>query len=180
MAAGNTYTPIATTTLGSNTASYTFSSIPATYTDLVIVMNYSGATSAGAAANMSAYLRINSDTSSNYSQTLMYGFGSTANSGRETSQTVYYIADYGYIATTSGIFGNSVIHLMNYKNTTTYKTLLERSSHIDTAQGSAFGVVSGVGLWRSTAAITSINLLMPGTNVYRTGSTFTLYGIAAA
>jgi hypothetical protein len=180
MAAGNTYTPIATTTLGSNTASYTFSSIPATYTDLVIVMNYSGALSAGTAGNMSAYLRMNSDTASNYSQTLIYGFGTTANSGRESNQTIYFINDYGYIASTSGIFGNSVIHIMNYANTAYYKTILERTSNIDNAQGSAFGVVSGVGQWRSTAAVTSITLLMPGTNVYRTGSTFTLYGIAAA
>jgi hypothetical protein len=180
MAAGNTYTPIATTTLGSNTASYTFTSIPATYTDLVLVMNYSTANSAGAAANVSGQLRINSDTASNYSQTLMYGFGSTANSGRESTQSVYWIGDYGYLSSTSGVFGNTVLNFMNYANTSYYKTFLERTSNIDNTQGSALGAVSGVGLWRSTAAITSITLMVSSTNVYRTGSTFTLYGIAAA
>ena len=180
MAAGSTYTPLATTTLGSNTASYTFSSIPSTYTDLVIVMNYSTANSGGSAANVSGALRVNSDTASNYSQTLMYGFGATANSGRETSQTVYWIADYGYAASTSGVFGNTVLHFINYANTTTYKTLLERSSNIDNAQSGSMGTVASAGLWRSTAAITSITLMLNGTNVYRTGTTFTLYGIAAA
>jgi hypothetical protein len=180
MAAGNTYTPIATTTLGSNTASYTFSSIPATYTDLVIVMNYSTANLAGLAANVSGQLRINSDAGGNYSQTLLYGFGSTANSGRESNQSVYWIGDYGYLSSTSGVFGNTVLNFMNYKNTTTYKTFLERTSNIDDTQSSSMGSTAGVGLWRSTSAITSITLMLGGTSVYRTGSTFTLYGIAAA
>jgi hypothetical protein len=180
MAAGNTYTPIATNTLGSNTASYTFSSIPSTYTDLVIVMNYSTANVAGSAANVSGQLRINSDAGGSYSQTLVYGFGATANSNPESNQTTYWIGDYGYLSSTSGVFGNTVLNFMNYANTTTYKTLLERTSNIDNAQGSALGAIASVGLWRSTAAITSITLMLNGTNVYRTGSTFTLYGIAAA
>jgi hypothetical protein len=143
-------------------------------------MNYSTANLAGLAANVSGQLRINSDAGGNYSQTLLYGFGSTANSGRESNQSVYWIGDYGYLSSTSGVFGNTVLNFMNYKNTTTYKTFLERTSNIDDTQSSSMGSTAGVGLWRSTSAITSITLMLGGTSVYRTGSTFTLYGIAAA
>jgi hypothetical protein len=66
---------------------------------------------------------------------------------------------------------------MNYSNSTTYKTVLGRSNRAssDTA--------ADVGLWRSTSAITRIDLAMGGsfpTNNFASGSTFTLYGIAAA
>ena len=180
MAAGNTYTPIATTTLGSNTASYTFSSIPGTYTDLALVMNYAGCNLAGLAANVGGQMQVNSDTATNYSQTLIYGHGSTANSGRETSQALYYIDDYGYMASTASVFGTAVINFMNYANTTTYKTFLENSANVDNTQSASMGANRSVGLWRSTSAITTIKLYMGGTNLFRTGSMFTLYGILAA
>jgi hypothetical protein len=63
MAAGNTYEAIATQTLGSAAASVTFSSIPGTYTDLVIVCTPLRVT-AGAEELV---FQFNSDTGSNYS-----------------------------------------------------------------------------------------------------------------
>jgi len=62
---------------------------------------------------------------------------------------------------------------MNYSNTTTYKTGLVR------ANSAASGTDAIVGLWRSTAAITSI-VATHDTAQFATGSTFTLYGIASA
>lgn len=176
----STMTPIATVTLASNSATFSFTNIPQTYTDLVLVMNYACCSSTGTTANTSPQLRINSDSGGNYSETLIYGFGSTANSGRETTQTAYWIADYGWVSTTANYFGTSVINFMNYANTTTYKTLLERTAHNDSAYSVSMGSIASVGLWRSTSAITSIDIRMNSTNLYRSGSTFTLYGIKAA
>ena len=62
---------------------------------------------------------------------------------------------------------------MNYSNATTYKTVITRASNANN------GVDAVVGLWRNTAAITSINVFL-GTGNLDTGSTFTLYGIKAA
>ena len=76
----STYTPIASQTLGSAAASVTFSSIPQGYTDLIIVMN--GTTS----TNENTYMRYNSDSSSLYSVTYVGGDGSTASSGRASTQ----------------------------------------------------------------------------------------------
>jgi hypothetical protein len=167
MPAGSTYTPIATTTLGSAVSSYTFTSIPSTYTDLVLIANY--ATSSNAAE--SVYVQFNSDSGSNYSSTDLIGDGSSATSGRTTSAS--YIRIGGRAVGTSSTANISITHFQNYANTTTYKTLLNRFG------AAALGTVATVGLWRNTAAITSITVAGNSQNL-STGSTFTLYGIASA
>lgn len=158
----STYEPIATTTLGSAAASYTFSSIPSTYTDLVLIMN------ASQAAGNSVYCQLNGDTGSNYSYTGLYGSGSSAGSARASNQTGAYL---GYLGSTT--IYNAINHFMNYANTTTYKTILNRKNQSDQY------VEADVALWRSTAAINSIKIY-PDSGNFDTGSTFTLYGIKAA
>lgn len=71
--------------------------------------------------------------------------------------------------------GSSIIQINNYSNSTTYKTAFMRTNTAST-YGTVFAIV---GLWRSTAAITSITLT-PDAGSFATGSTFSLYGIAAA
>jgi hypothetical protein len=164
MAAGSTYTPIATTTLGSATNAVNFTSIAGTYTDLVLVCNFQ-LSSAGGNAN----INFNS-SSSLMSQTMIYGNGSTATSARFTGYSVVYFGQGGGSANTSV---NAVINIQNYSNTTTNKTFLIRYN--DTTEAT----VAQAALWRSTSAITSINLATQAGN-FNSGSTFTLYGIASA
>jgi hypothetical protein len=159
----STYEKIATTTLGSASATITFSSITGTYTDLVLIL------SAKAIANMDCFIRLNGDSGSNYSLTRLSGNGTSASSDRYANQTKGYGDIDGYINTTN--FNVEIIQFMNYSNTTTYKTFLSRAS---TAGN---GVDAIVNLWRNTAAITSIEL--SGSSNYATGTTATLYGIKA-
>ena len=166
MAAGSTYTPIATTTLASATSTVTFSSISGSYTDLIFI--FSGNTNIIA----NSFMRFNSDSGSNYSMTWMAGDGSSALSGRESAKTRLLIDVYGY-ANPSNIT-NKVMSIQNYSNSTTYKTVLGR------ANNSASGTEALVGLWRSTAAITQIDILTLSATTFSVGSTFTLYGITAA
>jgi hypothetical protein len=164
MAAGSTYTPIATTTLTGSSNTLTFSSIAGTYTDLVIVAAASMPTSDDA-----FLVQFNSDAGSNYSTTYVYGNGTAAVSGRITSSTSTIQGRAG-----NATIGTSYIQFQNYSNSTTYKTVISRG-------GTANGLPSAyVGLWRSTAAITSIKLTSESGNNFSNGSTFTLYGIAAA
>jgi hypothetical protein len=163
MAAGSTYTPIATTTLGSATNSYTFSSIPSTYTDLVIV--FSGSSSS---AGDFFGVQYNSDTSSSYSNTYIGGSGTAAITGQSIN---YNLGRNGVVYSAQA---NTIISIQNYSNATTYKTAISRSN---TAANSTTAFVS---LWRSTAAITSIKILVESAANFTVGSTFTLYGIAAA
>ena len=169
MAAGSTYTPIATTTVGTATSSVVFSSIAGTYTDLVI--SYECFTTAGGARDVA--VRFNSDTGSNYSSTFLSGNGTSAVSARESSQTRMMV-DYSGVSTTVNTAGIGLLNIMNYSNTTTHKTVLSRCS------AGAAGVDESVGLWGSTAAITSITFDIPSTQTFSTGSRFTLYGIKAA
>jgi hypothetical protein len=160
MPAGNTYEAIATQTLGSAAASVTFSSIPGTYTDLVIVVNGTNT------ANNNLNTQFNGDTGTNYSRTIMYGAAGTAVSARDTSAT-------GIALTYFEGRTMSVYSIMNYANTTTYKTALSRTN------APVIAVTAVVGLWRSTAAINSITL----TSVAGTmdiGTTLSIYGIKAA
>mgnify|MGYP003338850950 FL=1 len=175
MAAGITYTPITSTTLGSNTASVTFSSISSAYTDLVLVV-------AGAldGANWVPTLQFNSDTGTNYSTTFVEGSGSSAMSERLTSKVEIFP---GY---TNGAWGttlganNCIFHIQNYSNTTTYKTVLSRNNSNDSTN-SYPGTVAGVSLWRSTSAVSTIVIKVGGNGAnLKSGSVVTLYGITAA
>ena len=169
MAAGSTYTPLATQTLASAAASVTFSSISGAYTDLILIVVPKATTG--------DYIRCrvgngSVDTGSNYSDTYICGNGSAAFSARYSNITNFNIQIESLVSTTE-FTSNNIIHFQNYANTTTYKTVLFRSNKAYSA------LEQGVGLWRSTSAINTISVLMAA-QTFAIGSTFTLYGIAAA
>ena len=169
MAAGRTYTPIARTTLSTAASTVTFSSISGSYTDLILVVV--GETTTTVNVN----LRVGNgsvDTGSNYSSIILRGNGSAAASVGYTDSTEWNIDSF---ASGSGNQKNYIVHLMNYSNTTTYKTVLAKAS-LPSAE-----VVARVGLWRSTSAINIIQVYPNGAgNLLAAGMTATLYGIAAA
>lgn len=169
MPAGSTYSTIATATASGSSTNITFSSIPGTYTDLRLVILI-GATNSGNTFNM----QFNGDTASNYSQTELWGDGTTASSARRTSQSSLFIVG-SRVGASTGLVNISLIDIMNYSNTTTFKTVLNR-------QGAAsLGTLAAVGLWRKTPeAITSISIDSNSAGNISANSVFTLYGIAAA
>ena len=164
MAAGSTYTPIATNTVtGSSVSSYTFSSIPTTYTDLILVVS---AITTGSTRNLCIQVGNGSVATTGYSDTYMYGDGTSSVSGRDTNQAQMY---------TGRVQANpspNIINLMNYSNTTTYKTVISRSG-TDIAVGN-------LNVWRSTSAINTIKVFPETVDSFAVGTTLTLYGIAAA
>lgn len=165
MPAGSTYTPIATTTLGSAQATVTFNSFSG-YTDLVLVCNFG--TAKGSQDGL--LFRVNSDSSTNYSVTRINGNGSSASSDRTSNGTSIIAGG----VNGSDITSICIYNLMNYENTTTNKSILMRNGFSDTVTNAT------VGLWRSTSAITSITLSAESASNLRANSTFTIYGIVAA
>jgi hypothetical protein len=165
-----TYEPIATTTLGSATT-VTFSSIPATYTDLVLVVN--GSTTRATTSD-TIRIQFNGDTGSNYSSTNLVGNGSAASSNRYSNETMPFVDGIRLTGTDFPLASMIIYQVMNYSNTTTYKTILARGSAAD------FNVCAAVGLWRSTSAINSIYLQGDTVANFAIGTTFSLYGIASA
>jgi hypothetical protein len=169
MAAGSTYTPIATTTLGSASNTVTFTSITSIYTDLILVC-----TGKNSNAFDAIDIRVGNgslDTGTNYSITAFNGNGTAAQSFGDTNATS--MTNMGI--TSSSKEQVSIYQFMDYSNTTTYKTVLGRSNVID------FRVAAVIGLWRSTSAINTISLRCDNASYnFTAGSTFSLYGIKEA
>ena len=173
MAAGPTYEAIQTITLGSDQNDITFSSIPATYTDLVFIVQ---AQSTAAGSNVNGMrCRINGDTGNNYSYLAVAGDGTDDNSGFETNVD-YFIPD--QIPQTSNPSRNlCIFSVMNYTNTSVYKSILSKgNTNIITT--------ANIGLWRSTSVVNSVsisrNFFIDGTSKVKSGSIVSLYGIKAA
>jgi hypothetical protein len=158
-----TYTPIASVTLGAAAASATFNSIPQTYTDLVLVIN-----SIISSGDDGHGLQFNGDTAGNYSSTGLGADGSSAYSYRGSNS----IKIDGGRAGTS--WSNSIFHIMNYSNTTTYKSVIARGNSTSSY------VQLNSALWRSTSAITSIVVSVFNNQTMSAGTTFNLYGILGA
>ena len=167
MAAGMTYTPLATTKLTSSSATVTFSSIPQTYTDLVVSVNIVGLT-----AQETPKMYFNGDTSALYSTTFLDG-GSSVLSNRTTAQGSFYGIGAYNSGNPTGV-SSILVNINNYSNTTNNKTMLARSS------AATLSTNLTVGLYRSTSAVSSISFIVHGGNSYLPGTTFTIYGILAA
>jgi hypothetical protein len=170
--ATNTYVALDKVTVTSSVTSVTLnmgSTLSQAYTDLVLVANTIVPTGN---TFPECSLRFNGDTGSNYSSTYLLGLGSGSGVSGRASNITY--ADCGYLTSNSGNPNTRIINIMNYSNTTTNKTVISRGSSDNGGQ-----VIAYANLWRNTAAITSITVFTQG-GTYAAGSTFSLYGIAAA
>lgn len=161
-----TYEKIATTTLGSAASSIDFTSIPATYTDLRIVFVGTAATS------VRTSFRFNSDSSTNYSQTFIYGDGSAATSARNTNTNQLFPVT----NLSSTIPSMLTLDIFSYAGST-FKTSLMTGSFDKNGTGTVDRLV---GLYRSTSAITTIKIFDLFGDTFAIGTTATLYGILKA
>jgi hypothetical protein len=166
--------PIAMVEVGSaGAADITFSSIPSTYTHLQI-----RGIGRNTTATTSYHFRVqfNGDTASNYAIHYTYGDGTTVYSGGAGDDTSLYTFRTTGASAASNIFGTGVMDILDYKNTSKYKTLRTLSGEERDGDGYVF---YGSGLWRSTSAITSIKLFYLSGN-FAQYSQLTLYGIKGA
>ena len=167
-----TYTLINSNVLSSSTATVSFTSIPATYTDLVLRVSARDSADTPVAALV---LRFNSDSSTNYSQTFLDGSGSAASSSNTSSSTAdarVMIEPSTYTAST---FGSFEIYIPNY-----LVSANKPYSYFGVTENNATAsyIRANAALWRNTAAITSIVMTAP--NNFVSGSSFYLYGISNA
>ena len=162
-----TYEKIATTTLGSAAATIDFTAIGSGYTDLRLVLV--AIDSAGGGVRMT----YNSDTSSLYSNTQLYGAFSNAYSGRSTGIAYCDLSVLGLHTTPKLI----EVDIFSYAGSTFKTNLVSFSGNTNGA--STDGIAKVVNLYRSTNAITSIQLKLDSGS-FDTGTTATLYGILKA
>jgi len=157
-----TYELITSYTVPSNVGTVTLSSIPATYTDLVIVGNFSVANGGGVGFSC----RFNGDSGSNYEFMGSYANGSSVQPNYAQPYTITYLA----IALNTNPT-TLVAHVLNYATTGRYRTVLAHA-------GNEGFNSSYTGNWNnSTDAINSITFICDGGSNINAGSKFFLYGI---
>ena len=167
----NTYTAIATVTVGAGgAATIEFTSIPATYTDLCVLASIRSNRS-GSTSNLT--VKFNGSTSS-YNRRELYGDGSAAGSASASSTSAF---EYVYIpaaSATTSTFSNMFLYIPNYAGSNNKSFSIDNVQENNTT--AAYAQLEA-GLWSNTAAITSITLTEQyGSNLSQY-STATLYGI---
>lgn len=171
-----TYQPIKTYNITSNTQVVEFTSIPNTYTDLVILFYGTGYSSGTALDNIT--VQFNSDTGTNYTYIVGSNENNTAVTNRSTTQSsIKAKIAAGPSANSQPSYAK--IEVFNYTNTNAWKTVLINYGGAAGTNYEFVGMNSGV--WRSTSAVTSIQLKTDaGAATGFVSGRFTLYGIKAA
>jgi hypothetical protein len=159
-----------TVTVGSGgAATIDFSSIPATFTDLIIKTS---TRTNNAAVDIGLIISFNGSTTG-YNDKSVYGNGSTAASvgGSGVAGIFWYYAD-GDTAT-ANTFASGEFYIPNYAGSN-YKSVSMDSATENNATGALMLLSSG--LWSNTAAINRVTITPNGAN-FKQYSTATLYGI---
>jgi len=164
-----TYTLIASTVAGAGpTYAVDFTGIPSTYTDLVLRCSIRDGASA---VEGNCFIKFNSSSTSDYSNTRVRGDGTNAASSRQNSQNEIRFQVNGNTST-SNTFSQAEIYIPNYASSNNKQI----SITIATENNATLAYIEGqAGLRSNTAAITSINLIA-GNSILQ-GSSFYLYGI---
>lgn len=152
------YIALATITLGSSASTITFSNIPSTYRDLILVFDGTGS------GTVDFSVRFNSDTGSNYFGIAGQGTGSAAQSGG-------FSGTFAEIGVLTGGRTMVISQIMDYSATDKHKAFLSRSD------GASDRTRMTASRWANTAAITTVQVLTSAS--FATGSTCSLYGISS-
>jgi hypothetical protein len=167
----NTYTLIASNTLSTTATTVTFSSIPSTYTDLVIKASIRNDS---LASNRHLWVRFNGSSATNYSYTQLTSDGTNPGSNRGSS-VAQLVAQYGQVAAsaTASTFSNVEIYIPNYNSSVNKvaSAIVAHENNNSAAYTSANAFLRSV-----TDAITSVDLVSASGN-YVSGTSFFLYGI---
>lgn len=164
----SSYESIATVSVGSGGSStISFTSIPQTYKHLQI-----RGIGRDAGSNGEWKIEFNSDTTTtNYYRHGLYGDGSSASAFGVNNNTV---APMSYSGQTANAFSVYVTDILDYTNTSKYKTIRTLGGY-DINGGGQEGLFSN--LWKNTDAISIITIKIVGGSNFEQYSHFALYGI---
>ena len=171
-----TYTLISSVTVGSGgAANIDFTSIPATYTDLCLVVSARSARTGDFRDEL--HIRFNSDSGNNYTQRALNANGTSV--GSSTVSATNYLKK-GTMPTsdaTASTFSNNQIYIPNYTSSNNKSVSSEQVTENNSATNNFLEMYAG--LWSNSAAITSITL-SPEVSTFAQYSTAYLYGISNA
>jgi hypothetical protein len=166
--------PIASVTTTTVDPDVFFTNIPQTFQDLFLCVNARSSQTATLGGFFGGF-NYNYGGNTNYSTTTLLGNGSAVSSVRQTSQAGWWGDGYlPALSSTEGVFGLMHMHILDYKNTSGFKTFIMRTAADTNGSGNTSLTA---GLWRQTSAISTI--YSTASIGMRPGSTLTLYGIKA-
>lgn len=170
----NTYVALAKNVLSSNQASITFSSIPSTYTDLLLTI--SARSSDTSTLYSGLLMQINALTAGNtYTELMGYTTG-VLSTRDQFGASKMFIGFYSSDLTTSNTFGSGEIYMPNYAGSTNKSFSVTSVSERNAASADSSYQTISAGLLSNTAAISSLTINFSGYNIL-SGSRFDLYGI---
>jgi hypothetical protein len=168
----NTYTLINKNKLTSSASSFTFTSIPSTYTDLVLRVSARSNPESSYASNL--LLTFNSDNTSNYSSISVQGPIGTNSIFTGASTNFNQIPG---TLVESNTFGSSEFYIFSYSSST-FKRVQSFSS-VEINSSTNYSISNVEHLWSNSAAISSIKIETSTASMI-IGSSFYLYGISNA
>lgn len=171
----NTYVLIASSTVGSGGASsITFSSIPSTYTDLIIKFSLRGN---AAGTGRTLYCTVNGSITGYYYVVAASDASAPLTFKGSNSANIQAITDSA--DETASTFGNGEWYIPNYAGSTIKCMSLDSVSENNaTTSGSSYIFLTG-GYWNSTSAINSVTIT-PNSGNLAQYSTAYLYGIKSS
>ena len=177
----SSFESIATLTPSGGAASASFTSIPGTYKNLQIrgIVHDNYATDKAPNVGFDLNFIFNSDSATNYSNHYLYGNGSVAVAAGAANSAVINLPGTNQIST-ANYMSALIIDIIDYADTTKYKTVRTFNGADANGTGTTNRCVAlNSGSWRSTSAITTIQMTAWGTG-FVAGTQFALYGIKGA
>ncbi len=170
---------IASSTVGaSNVSSISFTSIPQTYTDLMLEV--SGRTTNWGYSYNNLYLSINGTPSgSSYSNRILYAVGTTAGSFNQLGTSQLLIGATPSTAGTASTFSNTTCYLPNYTGSNKKSASSDGASERNSTTNGDIFLSLIAGLWDSTSAITSLYLTSDSSDFVQYTSAY-LYGVISS
>lgn len=159
--------------LSSTASSVTFSSIPQTYKNLLLIMDMR--TSVAAAVD-TVVIRLNGDAGANYDRQVLAVGNATTTAAASIGTTVAEIAQVPAASATANFFGSAVVFFPAYTRAQ-HKGFLAYGGSRDLANVANIGLRLYAGWWRNVAAITQIDILPTTGPNFVSGCSFYLYGL---
>jgi hypothetical protein len=172
----NTFELIASSTVGSGgTASIDFTSIPSTYTDLVLKLS---ARDTEVSVNNAGIIQFNGETATtNYTAKWLYGTGSSVGSLSRSGASGQFWFESDSANATANTFANIEFYIPNYAGATAKSVSVDTVTETNATTTDA---ILTAALWNNTAAITSIKLKPNSGLNFVQYSTAYLYGVKNA
>ena len=173
----NTYELITSTTVGvGGAANIDFTSIPSTYTDLVLKVSARDGLGVNAGGD-NLNVTLNGSSSSIYSERMLYANSTSPSSLSSSSTTLFQDAYSNGASTTANTFSNVEYYFPNYAGSNNKSVSIDSVVENNSSTSSQYILNLTASLFASSSAISRITIVIAGSATIAQYSTAYLYGV---